>query len=229
MGRLRHRLCRRVFAAIGEKPFPQNPSEVFPAARRAMEEELRHWENRIPFGRTPFWTVVRRKMEADIMKLLKKESAEFPGFFVQEMEEEHRIPRPDEKLAYSGTIDRVSRLNETLRVVDYKSSFRYSQKSLISAQGEPFSFQMPLYILLLGEEADLVEKAEYYNFAEGKFVSFLKPGQEEVKQRLLTVLERKARAYAREIQSGQFCPPRDCDGCGFRALCRQKYFVRENP
>lgn len=129
-------------------------------------------------------------------------------------------------MAYTGNIDRVSRRGGSLGVVDYKSSFNHSLKSLISPDGEPFSFQMPLYILFLEEDRGSVEWAVYYNFAQGKFVPFLKPGQEDVRARLLEVLESEAASYAEGIGAGRFFPPEDCDGCRYRYLCRQKYFIK---
>ena len=225
-GRLRHRLCQRVFAEIGDAPFPEDPSDFCRTAQAVAEEVFRLWEVREPFGRTPFWGVTRRRVEAELEELLKREAVQFPGFVVQELEGNHRIPRPAEGLAYSGVIDRVSRRGEALGVVDYKSSFHHPLKSLLSAQGEAFSFQMPLYILFLGEDEGRVEQAVYYNFAKGKFIPFLKPGQEDLREQLLTVLEKEARAYAEEALSGRFCPPEDCDGCNYRSLCRQKYFIK---
>lgn len=85
-GILRHQLCQRMFGRFGDDPYPEDPAEIREAALEAAEQVFRLWDRREPFGRTPFWAVVRRGVAAEMELLLRKEAAQFPGYAVQELE-----------------------------------------------------------------------------------------------------------------------------------------------
>jgi len=226
MGNLRHNVAEDIFKSFGAEPFPESPSAISEGAMETAAEVFDRWEQYEPLGKTPFWAVVRRGVEAEVETLLRQEASQFAGYAVRGLEVRKEIPRNDLGVAFNGQIDRVVRRGGSLGIIDYKSSFRWSERSLISPEGEPHSYQMPIYILFLAEEDGSVEWAVYYNFRKGKFIKFLKPGQEEVRDRLITVLEEDAREYADDIRAGRFMPPPDCEGCDYRILCRQKYFIK---
>jgi ATP-dependent exoDNAse (exonuclease V) beta subunit len=196
-----------------------------PAAREEAERLLDLWEARYPLGQTPFWGVIRRGVRAELEPLLENEAARFPGFVVAELEGHHDLPRPDWGVHFSGIIDRVVRRGGALGVVDYKSSFRHALKSLIDADGRPFSYQMVLYILFLADYEGRVEQAVYYDFGKGRFIPFI--DEETDREALFQILETDIREFVRRAGTGQFHPPRECDGCDFRFLCRKRYLVRE--
>lgn len=224
-GNLRHRMAETVFAGLGPQPFPEDPREILPAAGEEAEKLLDLWEARYPLGQTPFWGVIRRAVRAELEPLLGNEAARFPGFVVVELEEHHDLPRPDWGVHFSGVIDRVVRRGGALGVVDYKSSFRHALKSLIDADGRPFSYQMVLYILFLADHQGRVEQAVYYDFGKGRFIPII--DEETDREVLFQALETDVREFVRRVRAGQFHPPRDCDGCDFRFLCRKRYLVRE--
>jgi len=224
-GNLRHRMAEKVFAGFGQQPFPEDLREICPAAGAEAERLLDLWEARYPLGQTPFWGVIRRGVRAELEPLLENEAARFPGFVVVELEEHHDLPRPDWGVHFSGVIDRVVRRGGALGVVDYKSSFRHALKSLIDAEGRPFSYQMVLYILFLADHKGRVEQAVYYDFGKGKFIPFI--DGETDREPLFQALEADVREFVRRVGAGRFHPPRDCEGCHFRYLCRKRYLVRE--
>jgi len=229
LGNLRHQVLFRFFTSLEGAPLePERREEYRERMIQAAGESFRYWEVREPLSGIPFWHLIRRQVTREVLGFLDTELAEFPGCRVFELEAPHRQDRPEEGISLAGRLDRVSRMGARLLLVDYKSSQPQGEKGMIDPEGRPFSYQMPLYTLLLEGEGHRVEGALYYDFKKNRYAAMMQPDDSASRERMekaVEATEEAVAAYRKTLNGGDFRPPEECDSCPFRRICRQKFMV----
>ncbi len=229
LGNLRHEILCRFFKTLGYRKFDPSAGEEY---RELMEKAstgiFGEWEKREPLASTPFWFVFKSQILCEVLSFLEGERKQYPGFGVLELESLHELRIGDIHL--SGRIDRVSEKEGVLGIVDYKSSVYQSLTGMFDSEGYPFSFQMPVYILLLRAEERRIESAAYFDMKKGRYVSMLdpqKPLSAELMENALGILTEELLRFQDEASAGTFFPNEECRPCDFRFICRTKYIIRE--
>ncbi len=147
----------------------------------------------------------------------------------------------DEACGVHGRVDRVSCKQGHAVIVDYKKGFAPKPAEVYQADTLPLTSQLPLYAYAMEQEDFTVSNAAYYSFKEGKYKHMLlehtapietidkRPKTmvtaeefQDVKSRIIEAV----RVVAEHFKRGDFRSTDKCDGCEFRAICRQKYTVR---
>lgn len=238
-GKLMHEILHRLFDRMREKSGTAPLKRRSELLNQAIREVSGYWERTKSFGRTPFWKSELQRIVNKLHTFLEKDLEGFPLFTPEDLEWKHEVVDEEKRLLYSGKIDRISGTGDELVVVDYKSSFNTPLAGILSEDGEPFSFQMPIYLLLLSNRqnaepdasdgAGSIERRKlmvYYDLSRGRFVSFLDSEQKGLEQKVIDYLEKFAEGCAAMVLNGEFMPPEECDGCEYRSVCRVKYFIR---
>ena len=229
MGNLRHDILFHFFKDLGENTWGSIPEdELSELMKESAERVFSIWEKRKPIAKTPFWEIEKDKVLDQVLALLGAENKNFYGYKTAGLESSHEAVIGEVLL--SGRIDRVSVKNGREAVIDYKSSIRGSAKSIIDAQGNTSSFQMPIYIILLRREDRNPEAAAYFDLKEGKYKYMFNPVNQDAAELMDMAVGKtmeQIEAYSRECAGGNFQITRDCSPCMFRYVCRTRYAIRE--
>ena len=118
-------------------------------------------------------------------------------------------------------------------VVDYKSRLWKKRAGMVTRDGTLVSFQVPVYLLLVEGTYGSVSDALYYDIYKGAYSSVFggkKPwfdDQERVEllNQTTTAVSRMVKGISASIYTTPG-PGEVCEGCDFRAVCREKYRVR---
>jgi RecB family exonuclease len=236
-GTLLHRVFQRFYRQLQGQPIrPERAEEyrrlVVQEARAVLEEyELDH-----PLPIAPVWEEQCRRVIELAEAFLEEELAEFPGQEILETEASLDLPLPGQQVRLTGKIDRISRVDGRVGLVDYKKR-RLPRGAEIFGE-EASSFQVPFYLYLLEKLGRNPEWAAYYSIEDRKYRFLFHPdrpktdaGPEEVRQ-ALAGLEERIRRTIEGIREGDFRPadrpePAACLYCPLRGLCRSKFIPWE--
>jgi len=181
-------------------------------------------------------------MAKKIEHLLELEAANFNGYEVSELE--LRVDRKAGDLLINGVIDRVSVSPDGEPVIiDYKTNYLPEQISAEDLAEVPLSeFQMPLYIKLYEEDADVKEKASrkvqgaFFYSVNGRRIKAVvgetasgrsKAPDREGYEPFLEAAEKQIEEFGCKVKALDFTPReiriRDCLGCTYKTACRTVY------
>jgi RecB family exonuclease len=182
-----------------------------------------------PFLRPMFEAYVP-KLRDRIGRLLNDEAANFDRWEVGEQETPREKEYPGLDAVLTGRPDRVARSGSGLAVIDYKKRALPRPKDVIpDPDGELAALQVAAYVLLCETGGNRVERARYWSLEDAAALDVLGPGagSREDYGPALETFERYLAETADRLRSGDFRPPRpearNCEGCGWQAVCRARY------
>ncbi len=181
----------------------------------------------------PVRNYLRRRAEEYIRAFLQTEGEVFPDTRMRALEESFEVPTDATGVALYGRIDRISERDDGYIVVDYKTHLWKKAAGMVTPEGDLYSFQIPIYLLLVEGSYGPVAEALYYDIHKGSYENVFggaKPWfDEEMKDNLLgQTVDTVSRMY-RAITEGDYqtpVPRGGCVPCEFRPVCREKYRVR---
>ena len=203
------------------------------AAERVADEVFTDFEL---LGSAPYpllWQVEKRRIVRDVLRTLASDerAAQLLGV-------EHKFGRDEQPpfilalpsgriLQFSGAIDRVDRLYDRLRVIDYKTGQRENEKNVLAGIRSGRLLQLPLYGLAAQAQFDPdapVSAGYWYVSAKGGWTQVSIPIEGEIAERFFATLE----AIASGITDGIFpANPGDegwfnfdhCQYCAYDRVC----------
>ena len=231
-GSLMHRVFERFYRLLQGQPLETGRLEEYRRLiRQEAEAVLAGYEAEQPLPFAPAWDDVRRDVLALSAVFPERELEEFPGQVVLETERSFEASVPGEGVRLAGRIDRVSRVDGLVGLVDYKKNSVPAAKEIFGE--EPTSFQVPFYLYLLRRQGLDPQWAAYYSMQKGRYTLLFHPrrkaavGLEEV-ERAVANLEETVRRMAAGIRDGDYRLPgaigkAACRYCTLRGLCRDKF------
>ncbi len=233
MGVILHRVFQRFYRLQQGRPLrPERLAEL----RREMLGEARavlaEYELDNPLPLLPVWEEKSRQVLELAEAFLEVELRELPGQEVLDTEASFEEALPGEGWKLTGTIDRISRVDGRVGVVDYKKRAVPGREDIFGE--EAFSFQVPFYVHLLQRKGWNPEWAAYYSIEERRYRFVFHPdrprpyaGAEEVRL-AVEALQERILDMIRGIRQGEFRPgdragKTACLFCPLRGLCRNRF------
>ncbi len=232
-GRILHQVFHRFYRQRLGRPL--RPEQLDGYRRRIREEAeavLAEYELDHPLPVAPIWEEIARRVIALSEAFIQEEMRELPGQEVLETELAVDLPLPEEGVRLTGTIDRLSRHDGRVGLIDYKKRTVPGKADIFGE--EPSSFQIPFYLLLLTRAGWKPEWAAYYSIEDRQYRFVFHPqkprpyaGREEVEQ-AVSAVEQRIRQAIRGIREGEFRPADRseklaCPYCPMRGLCRGRF------
>lgn len=205
-------------------------SWVEPSVNQALPAfERRHG----PFLRPMFEAYVP-KLADRIRRLLLSETSLFAGWEVERLEGEMRKDYPSNQVRLVGRLDRLARhdTGEEMEyaIIDYKKRSVPKKADVYpDKDGELGSLQMAAYILLCEAAKKAITRASYWSIEDAAALDVLGPDAVERGdyQEALEIFEGYLTDAADRLRRGDFRIPRpedrDCENCGWQAVCRVRY------
>ncbi len=232
IGLLQHAAVQRFFRSFQEGPEKRFRKMDLPQYKEKMRTivsslflEFEEQGKNLP--RVP-WNILEEQCKKDCMEFLELEAATFPDFRHVYEEKGAEAPIAGTEYKYSGRMDRVAEGKSGKIIIDYKKG-KISKKQFQYTEKNP-AFQAPLYIILGKMENWKIDSVYYYSFKESKYVKIydLKKDEDELTA-VQSMIDDTAAELAEKRDSLDFSLPEDfeCNSCDFRAVCREKYVLRE--
>ena len=174
----------------------------------------------------------RRALEC-VFAFLKTDSTRFadPGLFA--LEDSLKIDASIPGVVLSGRIDRISERQKGFIVVDYKTNVRKKAAGMVTPDGVLYSFQVPIYVLLVEGAYGPVAEALYYDINKADYANVFggaKPWFDQEKREDLLKQTNEAVCLMSDAVAGSHyetpVPKGGCRPCELRSICREKYRVR---
>jgi hypothetical protein len=201
--------------------------------------------SRGPFVRVAL-SAYRGRLAAHLERLLEAEAARFPGLEIESVERKLELEYPEVAggVALKGRIDRLSRAEGGLVVVDYKKGKLPERRAVAPDEGGSIAeAQLPCYLRLASASGERVHSAWYLSIEgygskepatwacafgdeEGAFVPA------SALEGFLAAFDEALRFSVEGIAAGSFpLAPKEtqatvCQGCGARGICRERYALR---
>jgi len=237
LGNILHRVLQRFFEALREQGGTLRADEPA-ASRKRMEETARavleEYARCRPLPLPPHWEDICRQVRELTTLCLQRELEELPGQQILHSEKWLSSPWPQEGLRLKGKIDRISRSPEGYTLIDYKKNKVPTRRQTFGPQ--PSCFQMPFYLLLMGENGLPAHQAAYYSLEKARFTFVIGPqprpqASAEELQGCLESLKARILSMAASLRQGEYMipkrpDPKRCEFCPFRAACRDRYILR---
>lgn len=125
-------------------------------------------------------------------------------------------------LRFSGRIDRMDKLGDTWRILDYKSGGMPAVKDIKLG----INVQLAVYALAVEKHlfpGSICAEAAYVGLRKGRSREALKPAKDETREDVLERARASVALAVRCIREGRFAPApqkRPCHGCGTAHACR---------
>jgi len=201
--------------------------------RRSVHRVFRDYARRGPAPVEPAWRGARARALELAERFLEQELEVLPGRRFLHLEQTLRRELPAEGIVLLGKIDRVSAEEDGGRLLlDYKKNEVPSRTRIFGP--EPTSLQMPFYLELLEAAGLPARAAAYYSIQKARYVWVLggtRPMTDEAGMAEARAgLRRRVAAMTAALAAGDFTAPEapDCDYCGLRAVCRERYTLRRS-
>ena len=174
----------------------------------------------------------KRKTFELLSLLLDREAKTFPLFEILSCERTLSFPSEKMKVYLTGRIDRISRNEEGVLLVDYKKRNRVNRNDLLG--DPPESCQMPFYALLAEETGMEVVHIAYYDIEGKEYSHVLRPPPEkswidpDSFRNLISKTWDSIRYMTEAVHQGEYCCTRDsarCIRCEYRRICRERYVL----
>jgi hypothetical protein len=227
-GILFHSLFSEVLSAVDGIPDVHQKTVI---AAKVLTKVFLSWTG--PRFLPPILNDLRRRAEEHIQAFLEVDGETFPSARVHTLEDTLQVPSAEDGAVLYGRLDRISALDGSYIVVDYKTRLWKKKAGMVTPDGTLYSFQVPVYLLLVEGIYGPVSEALYYDIHKGEYSSVFggaKPWFDDSKR--VDLLEQTRTAVSlmfKGINASIYTTPEDgCDGCDFRAVCREKYRVRQN-
>ena len=176
---------------------------------------------------------IRRRAEHYLRMFLASDRGRFPHARIFKLEDTLETVAGKSGAALYGRIDRISEENGNYIIIDYKTHVGSKRAGMVTAGNELYSYQVPLYVLLVEAVYGPVAEALYYDIDKASFDSVFggeKPWFDDTEREDL--LRQTDEAVIRMLRGITGCdyktplPKGGCAPCEFRPICREKYRVR---
>jgi len=178
----------------------------------------------------PVQNDVRRRAEEYLRAFLEAEQQMFQDTRVRALEVPLEAAVDIPGVVLHGRIDRVSERAGRYIVVDYKTHLWKKAAGMVTLDGELYSFQIPIYLLLVERAYGPVAEALYYDIHAGAYYNVFGGGKpwfsDEKREDLLRQTAEAIARMHRDVTGGHFetpSPKGGCVPCEFRPVCREKY------
>jgi RecB family exonuclease len=230
-GILFHRLLAKALRMLDESDDMETEEGRAKSVAQLLRSVLTPWFG--PRFLPPVRNDMRRRAEHYLLTFLEAERRRFPGARLYTVEDTLEVAFDSSKMVLYGRIDRISEQDGGYIVVDYKTRLWAKRAGMVTTGGELYSFQVPLYLLLVEGSYGEVSEALYYDIDKGSYDSVFggeKPWFDEAEREdLLRQTKRAISQMYRSVVDADFETPRPkggCNPCEFRPVCREKYRVR---
>ncbi len=231
LGILYHRLFAEAMR-LAEGATITNTKEVrSQTVYTVMQSVFNRWLG--PRFLSPVRNDILRRAEQKLTSFLESDALKFEGSKLYSLEDTLERGFEQSGLVLYGRIDRISQQGEGFAVVDYKSRLWKKRAGMVTPQDELYSFQIPVYVLLVEGSYGPVSEALYYDIDSGTYYSVFggdKPWFDDgEREELLRQTKNEIELMHRSISNAEYqtpAPKGGCEPCEFRPVCREKYRVR---
>ncbi len=231
-------LFHRVLASLAEALDQQLTGglrENIERGREILDEEIArvfsHWND--PVFILPAWEDEKRRVVEYLAGFLDIECKYWDGTCLTAVEESLEIESFAPGVTLHGRIDRILERDGAFCVIDYKKRLYSNRARMVDQDNNLLTFQVPFYLLLAEHVHGAVNEALYYDITGQKYHQVFggsKPWFDSAERGdLLNQTKKAVEIMSRSIQKGSYTVPKprgSCDGCRFRAVCREKYIIR---
>ncbi|WP_224367347.1 PD-(D/E)XK nuclease family protein [Hyalangium versicolor] len=216
---------------------------------KALEKAVRYFEERFHVGHPVLWQLAAERAKAMVRRILADERRGLPfDLYMPEQFELKFGPDAsedpwqdvslfsgDDAIHFEGKIDRLDKGAGDVGVIDYKSGRldkRALKERLLSSD-----FQLPLYLYAARASGHReARNAAWFSLRTGTTISLTEVLSEAEIEAMLSTdptvraklaeegglnLANAVEGLVRSTREGQFgMRPKDCGGCGYRAVCR---------
>ena len=232
-------ILHRVFAEVtleldrlAEERSADEPLSHSSRIAEVVAETLDRWQG--PRFIPPVWTDQRRRVEEFVQGFLVAEGSFAQGTRIHSVEDSFEVRSIRPGVTLHGRIDRISKRDDTFVIIDYKKRLWKKRSGMMAPDGSLTTYQIPCYVLLVEDQIGTVSEALYYDMTAHKYESVFgatKPWFDDGERVGLEAQTYAAIEQMNEaITLGAYQPPSprgSCQGCDFRAICREKYLVRQ--
>ncbi|MBN1686718.1 MAG: PD-(D/E)XK nuclease family protein, partial [Spirochaetales bacterium] len=181
----------------------------------------------------PVRNYLRRQVEEHVVAFLKTEEQWYDDTRLFTLEDSLETDPGIPGVVLRGRIDRISERQGSYIVVDYKTNVGRKVAGMVTPEGALYSFQVPVYVLLVEGNYGPVSQALYYDINKANYDSVFggeKPWfDDEWRENLLLQTKETVAAMSQAIGESHYetpVPKGGCDPCELRSICREKYRVR---
>ena len=119
----------------------------------------------------PVWKDLRLRALECLFAFLKTDSIRFADTRLFTLEDSLKIDAGIPGVVLHGRIDRISERQGSFIVIDYKTNVRKKAAGMVAPDGVLFSFQVPIYLLLVEGTYGSVSEALYYDINKADYAN----------------------------------------------------------